>query len=81
MLLQSTSSIIHREDNNLIFAEHLYNFSQLPFSIYFTNPYSPVLPHLTHHNLQAFFRQIPALAVPIPTRRQNLILVPTEYYS
>lgn len=80
MTSQRTSSTTFREDDSIYCQEHLYNFSQLRFSIYFTHPYSPVLPHLTYTNLQAFFRQIPAVAVPVPTRRQNLILVPTEYH-
>lgn len=68
--------------DNIIAREHLNNFFNLPFHIYFTNPYSPLPPHLTSLNLQAFFCQIPASAVPIPSSppQQRLVLVPTEYH-
>lgn len=67
---------------DIIAREHLDNFHQLPFSLYFTSPYSPLPPELTFLNIRAFFRQVPTSSIPIPrpVRNQRLILVPTEYH-
>lgn len=70
------------DSDNIIAREHLHNFHNLPFHIYFTSPYSPLPPHLTSLNLNAFFRQIPAHSVPTPSSPppQRLILIATEYH-
>lgn len=60
--------------------EHLSNFQQLPFHIYFTNPYSPLPPILTTLNFSNFFRQISSGITPISPPPQRLILVEAEYH-
>lgn len=88
----SSSSINNSfyDTDNIIAREHLSNFHNLPFHIYFTSPYSPLpphlttlnLPHFTTLNLNASFQQIPAHSVPTPSSPppQRLILVATEYH-
>lgn len=81
MSSSSTSNSYHHLEN-CIAREHIPNFRNLPFFIYFTSPYSPLPPHLTHLNLSAFFRHIPTEAVPLPPSppSQRLILVETGYH-
>lgn len=77
------SSSSFTQDNissNQIAREHLSNFQQLPFHIYFTNPYSPLPPILTSLNFSNFFRQISVGIIPISPPPQRLRLVPTEFH-
>lgn len=81
--MSSSSTInsnLHSE--NITAREHISNFRNLPFFIYFTSPYSPLPPHLTHLNLSAFFNHIPTEAIPFPTSPppQRLILVESGYH-
>lgn len=75
--MSSYSSNPYYDIDNIIAREHLQNFYQLPFNIYFTIRYSALPSHL-----KTFFNQIPASSVPIqtPPRQQRLILVETEYH-
>lgn len=78
----SSNNNSYFDTDNIIAREHVHNFHNLPFHIYFTSPYSPLPPHLTSLNLEAFFRQVPAPSVPVPNSPppQRLILVATEYH-
>lgn len=81
--MSSSSNInSYHQSDNIIAREHIHNFRNLPFFIYFTSPYSPLPPHLTYLNLSAFFRHIPTEAVPLPPSPppQRLILIETEFH-
>lgn len=60
--------------------EHLNNFRQLPYHIYFTNPYSPLPPILTTLNFSRFFQQLSVGIIPVSPPPQRLRLVPTGYH-
>lgn len=56
------------------------NFIELPFNIYFTNPYSPLPVNLTSLNFSSFFTQISAGIIPNSPPPERLRLVETEFH-
>lgn len=78
--MSSSSTSLRNHAASTTAEEHLINFRQLPFHIYFTNPYSPLPPHLTSVNFSNFFRQISVGIIPVSPPPQILRLVRTEFH-
>lgn len=78
--MTSSSSSTNHISNLTAAEENLYHLRQLPFHIYFTNPYSPLPSHFTYLNFNPYFQQITSGITPISPPPQRLRLIETEYH-